>query len=56
MKAIILARVSTEEQLTDGQSIPAQLEKARQYASRKGLEVKSEYQFDESSLKDRRTK
>ncbi len=56
MKAIILARVSTEEQITEGQSIPAQLEKARAYASRKELKIKSEYQFDESSVKDRRTK
>lgn len=56
MKAIILARVSTDEQMAEGQSIPAQLAKARQYASRKGLQVKSEYQFDESSVKDRRVK
>ena len=56
MKAIILARVSTDEQMTEGQSIPAQLEKARHYAQRKELEIKSEYQFDESSIKDRRVK
>ncbi|MCX6724307.1 MAG: recombinase family protein [Candidatus Staskawiczbacteria bacterium] len=56
MKAIILARVSTEEQMSDGQSIPAQLAKAREYAKRKTLLIQSEYQFDESSLKDRRTK
>ena len=56
MKAIILARVSTEEQMNEGQSIPAQLAKAREYAKRKSLPVKNEYQFDESSVKDRRTK
>ncbi len=56
MKAIILARVSTEDQMNEGQSIPAQLAKAREYAKRKTLAVKSEYQFDESSIKDRRTK
>lgn len=56
MKAIILARVSTEEQLKEGQSIPAQLARAREYCQRKGLEVKSEYQFDESSSKDQREK
>jgi len=56
MKAIILARVSTEDQMIDGQSIPAQIAKARDYAKRKELPIKSEYQFDESSLKDRRTK
>ena len=56
MKSIILARVSTEDQMIDGQSIPAQIAKARDYAKRKELPIKSEYQFDESSLKDRRTK
>jgi DNA invertase Pin-like site-specific DNA recombinase len=56
MKAIILARVSTEEQMTEGQSIPAQLARAQEYAKRKGLDVIREYQFDESSIKDTRTK
>lgn len=56
MKAIILARVSTEEQMTEGQSIPAQLGRARDYAQRKDFIVISEYQFDESSTKDRRAK
>jgi len=56
MKAIILARVSTEEQMNEGQSIPAQLTRAREYARKKGLEVITEYQFDESSLKDHRAK
>jgi len=50
------ARVSTEEQITDGQSIPAQLEKAREYVRRKGFDIKSEHHFDESSIKDQRTK
>ena len=56
MRAIILARVSTEEQMQDGQSIPAQLARSRQWCKDRGLEVKSEYQFDESSTKDQRTK
>lgn len=56
MKAIILARVSTEEQMNEGQSIPAQLERARKYTKKKDLEIKSEYQFNESSLKDQRVK
>jgi site-specific DNA recombinase len=55
-KAIILARVSTEDQYSEGHSIPAQLAKAREYAQRKEFEVISEHQFDESSLKDQRTK
>ena len=53
MKAIILARVSTEEQMTEGQSIPAQIDRAREYAKRKDFDVVKEYQFDESSTKDR---
>jgi len=56
MEAIILARVSTEEQMSEGQSIPAQLARAREYAARKDLEIQSEHQFDESSTKDRRKK
>ena len=56
MKAIILARVSTEEQMIEGQSIPAQLARAREYATRKGFDIKSEYQFEESSTKDQRKK
>lgn len=56
MKAIILARVSTEEQLLEGQSIPAQLSRAREYALKKDFSVISEYQFDESSTTDRRAK
>ena len=56
MKSIILARVSTEEQMNEGQSIPAQLERARNYTKKRGLEIKSEYQFNESSLKDQRVK
>jgi len=56
MKAIILARVSTEEQMSEGQSIPAQLSRAREYAKRKRLNVYKEFQFDESSIKDQRKK
>ena len=55
-KSIILARVSTEEQMTEGHSIPAQLTKAREYAKKRSFKVKSEYQFDESSIKDHRVK
>jgi site-specific DNA recombinase len=56
MKAIILARVSTEEQKIEGQSIPAQLARAREYANKKEFKIKSEHQFDESSTKDKRKK
>ena len=39
MKAIILARVSTEEQMKEGQSIPAQLSRARDYALKKDFDI-----------------
>jgi DNA invertase Pin-like site-specific DNA recombinase len=56
MKAVILARVSTEEQMNEGQSIPAQIARPREYAKRRGLNIYKEYQFDESSTKDQRKK
>ena len=43
MKAIIYARVSTEEQEKKGYSIEAQLESCRSYARAKGWEVVAEY-------------
>ncbi len=55
MKSIILARVSKEDQL-EGSSIPAQLARSQEYRDRKGLDPFKEYQFDESSLKEHRTK
>lgn len=54
MKAILLARVSTEEQKDAGNSLPAQLEKMRNYCVRKGLEVTKEHSFDESAYKQKR--
>jgi DNA invertase Pin-like site-specific DNA recombinase len=56
MKAIILARVSTDDQMQEGYSIPAQLSRARDYCQRKELKIKSEHPFDESSTKDQRKK
>jgi len=56
-KAIILARVSTEEQAEDSHfSIPAQLRNLREYCEKKGLKIVGEYQFDESASKDKRKK
>lgn len=43
MKAIIYARVSTEEQKQKGYSIEAQLEACRSYAKAKGWEIVMEY-------------
>lgn len=56
MKAIILARVSTEDQMQEGYSIPAQLQRAIEYCHRKELIIQSKHQFDESSTKDQRKK
>lgn len=56
MKAKILARVSTPEQMSEGQSIPAQLIKMREYCQYKGIPIETEYQIDESSTKDERAK
>ena len=39
MKAVILARVSTEEQKDAGNSLPAQIERLQNYCKRKGFEV-----------------
>jgi DNA invertase Pin-like site-specific DNA recombinase len=61
-KAIILARVSTEEQAKDGHySIPAQLRILRDYVKTGGKfgtirEIVRELQFDESASTDRRKK
>jgi len=54
MKAIILARVSTEEQREMGNSLPAQVERVKNYCERKKYEVDDIYSFDESAYKDKR--
>lgn len=54
MKAIILARVSTEEQKDAGNSLPAQIERLKAYCARKGLEVERVFSFDESAYKTKR--
>src|SRR3984885_8385907 len=53
MKAILLARVSSKEQ-EEGQSIPAQERRLREYAVRKGLTVDQVFKITESSTKDTR--
>src|SRR5689334_10045908 len=53
MKAILLARVSSKEQ-EEGQSIPAQERRLKEYAERKGLTVDKIYRITESSTKDTR--
>lgn len=51
MKAVIFARVSTQEQEADGHSIDAQIAKLREYCNRNDLEVIKEYEVVESSTK-----
>lgn len=53
MKAILLARVSSKEQ-EEGQSIPAQERRLREYAERKGLIVDEVFKITESSTRDTR--
>ena len=55
MKAILLARVSTEMQ-EDGFSLDAQLERLRNYCINKKLSIIKEFTFVESSFKGKRTK
>ena len=56
-KAIVLARVSSEEQAADSHfSIPAQLRNLREYCEKKNLKIATEHQFDESASKDQRKK
>ncbi len=54
MKAIILARVSTEEQREINNSIPAQIERMESYCARKELEIIEQFSFDESAYGTRR--
>ncbi len=54
MKAVILARVSTEEQKDAGNSLPAQLERMRQYCKRMSFEIVETFSFDESAYKTKR--
>lgn len=48
-KAVLFARVSTKEQEELGHSLPAQMERLREYAKRKGFEVIREFSFSESA-------
>lgn len=54
MKAIILARVSTEEQKEAGNSLPAQLARLQSYCLNRNLEIDQEFTFDESAWKTER--
>ena len=54
MKAIVIARVSTEEQRDAGNSLPAQVARLENYCERKGFEVIKKFSFDESAYKNNR--
>lgn len=54
MKAIILARVSTEEQKEAGNSLPAQIERLKSYCKAKGFEIAKVFSLDESAYKTKR--
>lgn len=54
MKAIIIARVSTEEQIEAGNSLPAQVERLRNYCNRKKFEIVETFSFGESAYKEDR--
>jgi site-specific DNA recombinase len=54
MKAIISARVSTEEQRDAGNSLPAQTTRMQAYFDKLGIEVVRAFSFDESAYKDKR--
>ncbi|HEX6977111.1 MAG TPA: recombinase family protein [Patescibacteria group bacterium] len=57
MKAIILARVSTEEQKEAGNSLPAQQARLRAYIDRKSdFQLVKEFIFDESAYQDKERK
>jgi site-specific DNA recombinase len=55
MKAILIARVSTEEQREAGNSLPAQEARLNKYCQNKGFEVLKMCSFDESAYKDQRS-
>ncbi len=54
MKAIILARVSTDEQEEAGNSLPAQIERLKKYCQIKNIEILEVFKFSESAYKTKR--
>lgn len=49
MKAVLLARVSDRDQEAFGHSLPAQVERLRSYAERKGFEITEEFVYSETA-------
>jgi len=54
MKAVIFARVSTEEQKEAGNSLPAQIERLKTYCKVRGFEIVKTFSIDESAYKTKR--
>ncbi|OGB83586.1 hypothetical protein A3F66_04415 [candidate division TM6 bacterium RIFCSPHIGHO2_12_FULL_32_22] len=54
MKAILIARVSTEEQKEAGNSLPAQIARLERYCQSKNFQVLKTFSFDESAYKNNR--
>lgn len=54
MKAILIARVSTEDQREAGNSLPAQMVRLENYCNNKGFKIAKSYSFDESAYTDQR--
>lgn len=54
MKAIVVARVSTEEQKEAGNSLPGQTHRIEKYFERLGHEIVDQFSIDESAYKDKR--
>lgn len=55
MKAILIARVSTEEQREAGNSLPAQIVRLEKYCQNKGFPIIEVYSFDESAYTNDRS-
>lgn len=55
MKAILVARVSTEEQKEAGNSLPAQIVRLEKYCQNNNFEVIKIFSFDESAYTDQRS-
>ncbi len=54
MKAVIIARVSTEEQKDAGNSLPAQIVRLEKYCKGKDFQILEKFSFDESAYKTKR--
>lgn len=55
MKAILIARVSTEEQKEAGNSLPAQVVRLERYCQNMGFEIMKTCSFDESAYSNNRS-